>query len=153
MKNDLEKIKDITGEMVLNDMLYKKMQFDLEIVEKSIVNCSFTDDKDVREILLDESYFFRRVLSVLANEDIPFRACIGLFVLVDVLPTLYDEKEDYIGESDSDSDIYKYVIEYGYRNFDKSFENGSDEFEELFEEALDDYDYIFGTEEETDENE
>lgn len=150
MKNDLRPVEEITTEMTFNDMLYKKMQFDLSIVESLLAKYP-GDDKEYVKFLLDEYYFFKRVLSVLANEDIPFKACAGLFMLLDVLPTLYDEKENFIGESDTDEDIYKFVIEFGYRQFDEWLVMDKKEAFEMFSDALDDYDEVIEKEDEDDD--
>lgn len=150
MKNDLRPVEEITTEMTFNDMLYKKMQFDLSIVESLLAKYP-DDDKEYVKFLLDEYYFFKRVLSVLANEDIPFKACAGLFMLLDVLPTLYDEKENFIGESDADEDIYKFVIEFGYRQFDEWLVMDKKEAFEMFSDALDDYDEVIEKEDEDDD--
>lgn len=150
MKNDLRPVEEITTEMTFNDMLYKKMQFDLSIVESLLAKYP-GDDKEYVKFLLDEYYFFKRVLSVLANEDIPFKACAGLFMLLDVLPTLYDEKENFIGESDTDEDIYKFVIEFGYRQFDEWLVMDKKEAFEMFGDALADYDEVIEKEDEDDD--
>jgi len=150
MKNDLRPVEEITTEMTFNDMLYKKMQFDLSIVESLLAKYP-GDDKEYVKFLLDEYYFFKRVLSVLANEDIPFKACAGLFMLLDVLPTLYDEKENFIGESDADEDIYKFAIEFGYRQFDEWLVMDEKEAFEMFSDALADYDEVIEKEDEDDD--
>lgn len=139
MKNDLKKITDIDTEMSINDMLYKKMQYELELVEAMIKNDTDKDEEEFLDFLLDECYFYRRVLSVFANDDIPITACIGLFMLDGVLPTLFDKKDDFIGDSDSDNDIFRFVIEYGYRHCDELRKMDADEFEEIVTDIMDDY--------------
>lgn len=114
MRNDLKKVDDIDFEMQINDMVYKKMQHEFNYVNDKLKRGIFVDE-EYRQLLLDQHYFFRRVLSVLQNNDVPERSCMGLFLLYSILTKLYCDKTKYIGESDSDSDIFKYVVEYGYR--------------------------------------
>ena len=118
MKNDLEKIDNINYEMKLNDMVFRKMQLDLENSNELFTQKGH-DDIKIQNRLFEKNYFFRRVLSVLSDNDIPVNACIGLFTLTDILPELFDHRDEFIGDSDSDSDIYGYVIEYGYRKLDE----------------------------------
>ncbi len=115
MKNDIKEVEKITTEMAINDIVYAMMQDEYDEVEADI-DCYNYDSIDDQ---MSRAYFYKRVLSVLANEDIPERASIGLFSVKYVLDELYENQYDFIGESDKDEDIYKYVIEYGYRMYDK----------------------------------
>lgn len=117
MRNDLKRVDNIDFEMHINDMVYRKMQFEFNYVNNKLKKGLFVDEEYGKQ-LLDQHYFFMRVLSVLQNNDIPERSCMGLFLLYSILTNLYRDKTDFIGESDSDSDIYKYVVEYGYRCID-----------------------------------
>lgn len=117
MRNDLKRVDNIDFEMHINDMVYRKMQFEFNYVNNKLKKGLFVDEEYGKQ-LLDQHYFFMRVLSVLQNNDIPERSCMGLFLLYSILTKLYKHKTDFIGESDSDSDIYKYVVEYGYRRID-----------------------------------
>lgn len=117
MRNDLKRVDNIDFEMHINDMVYRKMQFEFNYVNNKLKKGLFVDEEYGKQ-LLDQHYFFMRVLSVLQNNDIPERSCMGLFLLYSILTNLYRDKTDFIGESDSDNDIYKYVVEYGYRCID-----------------------------------
>lgn len=117
MRNDLKRVDNIDFEMHINDMVYRKMQFEFNYVNNKLKKGVFVDEEYGKQ-LLDQHYFFMRVLSVLQNNDIPERSCMGLFLLYSILTNLYGDKTDFIGESDSDNDIYKYVVEYGYRCID-----------------------------------
>ena len=118
MRNDLKRVDNIDFEMHINDMVYRKMQIEFNYVYNKLKKGLFVDEEYGKQ-LLDQHYFFMRVLSVLQNNDIPERSCMGLFLLYSILTNLYRDKTDFIGESDSDSDIYKYVVEYGYRCIDE----------------------------------
>ena len=142
MKNDIEKATDIDSEMQINDILFKKLQIETAILEYIIKEKIDTKNKDF-ELWLDVSYFFRRVISILSNDDIPFRACVGLFIIPDTLPTLYSNKEKFIGDSDRDTDIFEFVIEYGYRHFDNMAEKGSGCVTKAFKKVAKDYIVIF----------
>lgn len=111
MKTDIEKIEKITSEMALNDIAYLIMQDELDAL-KADIDCGDYDDFGEK---MRRAYFYQRVLSILANEDIPMRATIGLLSTDGILCELYGDRYGFIGESDTDEDIYKYVMEYGYR--------------------------------------
>ncbi len=149
MKNDIEKATDIDSEMQMNDFLFKKLQIETAILEDILKEKINTEDK-LLGLWLDVSYFFRRVISILSNDDIPLRACVGLFIIPDTLPTLYDNKAKFIGDSDRDTDIFEFIIEYGYRNFDKIAEKGSGSVRKSFKKAVKDYNKFFEKDEEDD---
>ena len=67
----------------------------------------------------EKLYFAKRVLSVFQNNDMPIRAAVGLLDNVDIIEALYEDKDEYIGDSDSDTDIWNYVVEHGYRHYDE----------------------------------
>ena len=115
MKTDIEKIEKITSEMALNDIAYLIMQDELDAL-KADIDCGDYDDFGEE---MHRAYFYQRVLSILANEDIPMRATIGLLSTDGILCELYGDRYGFIGESDTDEDIYKYVMEYGYRMYDR----------------------------------
>lgn len=48
-----------------------------------------------------------------------FVAAVGLFDNIDIIESLYEDKEEYIGDSDSDTDIWNYILEHGYRHYDE----------------------------------
>ena len=115
MKIDVEKIKKITNEMSVNDLTYRIMCKEYESIEKDI------DEGNYKNIspIMKKAYFYKRVLSVLENKDVPIRAAVGLIDTVTVLDGLYEDRYEFIGDSDTDEDIYSYVIEYGYRMYDR----------------------------------
>ena len=143
MKNDLKRVGNLDFEMRINDMVYKKMQHELNFVEGTLKRGIFVNERQ-KQSLLDRHYFFKRVLSILQNNDIPERACMGLFLLHSVLACLHEYKCDYIGESDNDSDIYKYVVEYGYRRLDKLCQMDANSLRKLIRENLRNYYDTFG---------
>ena len=110
MKNDVRKVEKLSTEMRVNDLLYNII---FDELDDMIYDC---------ENLADEFamlYFGQRVLSVLENNDMPLRAAVGLFDNVDIIESLYENKEEYIGDSDSDTDIWNYILEHGYRHYDE----------------------------------
>ena len=115
MKIDIEKLEKITDEMAVNDLSYRIMQKEYD---------KFIEDIDIGNYdsigqMMKTAYFYKRVLSVLENKDIPIRAAIGLIDTIKVLDGLYEDRYEFIGDSDTDEDIYEYVIEYGYRMYDQ----------------------------------
>ena len=115
MKIDIEKLKTITSEMMINDLSYKVMQKEYDLFARSIDNGEYDDFGETME----KAYFYKRVLSLLANKDMPIRSAIGLIDTYKVLDGLYEDKYEFIGDSDTDEDIYEYVLEYGYRMYDR----------------------------------
>ena len=115
MKNDTKKVELVTSEMSLNDCLYGLMQKEYDDFVFDF-NIGIYDDDFYAAI--EQAYFFKRVLSVLSDKDIPLRAAIGIFDIPNPLEKLYEEKEMFIGEGDADTDIYEYVLEYGYRQYE-----------------------------------
>ena len=110
MKNDVKKVNEITTEMRINDLIYKIIDDELDDM---IYDCDELDKE------FEKLYFAKRVLSVFQNNDMPIRAAVGLLDNVDIIEALYEDKDEYIGDSDSDTDIWNYVVEHGYRHYDE----------------------------------
>ena len=110
MKNDVKRIDTVTTEMRINDLVYGIMSDELD---NMICGCD-----DVAEEF-ERLYFARRVLSVLQNNDMPVRAAVGLLDNVEIIEALYEDKDEYIGDSDADADIWCFVVEHGYRHYDE----------------------------------
>lgn len=145
MKIDVKKLEKITDEMFANDLSYRIMQkeYDMFIEDIDAGNYESIDS------VMRTAYFYKRVLSVLENKDIPFRAAIGLIDTYKVLDGLYEDRYEYIGDSDTDEDIYEYVLEYGYRMYDQ-ISHLADTPEGVFIKLL--QIMLFGFEDEEDEN-
>jgi len=110
MKNDVRKVEKLSTEMRVNDLLYNII---FDELDDMIYDCDNLADEFAM------LYFGQRVLSVLENNDMPIRAAVGLFDNVDIIESLYEDKDEYIGDSDSDTDIWNYVVEHGYRHYDE----------------------------------
>lgn len=143
MKNYLKRVGNLDFEMRINDMVYKKMQYEYNLLNDRLKKGG-SDSEEYNQFLLDEHYFFKRVLSVFQNNDMPERACMGLFLMWSVMPKLFLNKSDYIGESDNDNDIYKYVVEYGYRRLDKLCQMDANSLRKLIRKNLRNYYDTFG---------
>lgn len=145
MKIDVKKLEKITDEMFANDLSYRIMQkeYDMFIEDIDAGNYESIDS------VMRTAYFYKRVLSVLENKDIPFRAAIGLIDTYKVLDGLYEDRYEYIGDSDTDEDIYEYVLEYGYRMYEQ-ISHLADTPEGVFIKLL--QIMLFGFEDEEDEN-
>lgn len=115
MKNDTKKIELVTSEMSLNDYNYAVMQKEYD---DFVANINIGICNDDIHAAIDQAYFYRRVLSVLSDKDIPLRAAIGILDFIHPLEKLYEEKENFIGELDGDTDIYEYILEYGCRQYE-----------------------------------
>ena len=130
MRTDINKIDDITPEMKLNDILYKEMQEELN----DLVLYFYFDDYDYDEesdIIFDfeDLYFARRVLSVIKNHDLPFKAAIGLYFFDNRLETINDFREDFLPDEDSDAEMFEFILELGYRFYDLIYIPGKTENE------------------------
>lgn len=130
MRTDINKIDDITPEMKLNDILYKEMQEELN----DLVLYFYFDNYDYDEesdIIFDfeDLYFARRVLSVIKNHDLPFKAAIGLYFFDDRLETINDFREDFLPDEDSDAEMFEFILELGYRFYDLIYIPGKTENE------------------------
>lgn len=114
MRTDFDKVEVITDAMRLNDRLYAEMRDELEDYLDAISDLcpeEFTDR-------FEELYFYRRVISVFENYDMPFKVAIGYLDLSNRLEILVGEHFRYIGDDDSDEAIFQYVIEFGYQFYD-----------------------------------
>ena len=150
MRTDINKIDDITPEMKLNDILYKEMQEELN----DLVLYFYFDNYDYDEesdIIFDfeDLYFARRILSVIKNHDLPFKAAIGLYFFNDRLETINDFREDFLIDEDSDTEMFEFILELGYRFYDLIYIPGKTEnemyelvkgFRDFNEEVLKKYD-------------
>ena len=110
MKNDIRKADEVTVEMHVNDIVYGIISDELD---NMICDCEDLPEE------FEKLYFAKRVLSVLENSDMPIRAAVGLLDNVFIVDALLEDKDEYIGESDTDTDIYNFVVEHGYRHYDE----------------------------------
>ena len=110
MKNDIKKADEVTVEMHVNDIVYGIISDELD---NMICDCEDLPEE------FEKLYFAKRVLSVLENRDMPIRAAVGLLDNVFIVDALLEDKDEYIGESDTDTDIYNFVVEHGYRHYDE----------------------------------
>lgn len=126
MRNDIKKIDNITKEMEVNNELYYDM---LDELFDSVCDYYYSADEDKMMDNFETLYFKRRILSVMEKNDIPFRAAIGLFFNKNKLDLLCKFRDDYIEDEDSDTDIYKYILEIGYQFYEQIMYLGADEYE------------------------
>ena len=103
MKNDIRKADEVTVEMRVNDIVYGIISDELD---NMICDCEDLPEE------FEKLYFAKRVLSVLENSDMPIRAAVGLLDNVFIVDALLEDKDEYIGESDTDTDIYNFVVEH-----------------------------------------
>ena len=108
MKNDIRKADKVTIEMRVNDIVYGIISDELDDM---ICDCEDLSEE------FEKLYFAKRVLSVLENSDMPIRAAVGLLDNVFIVDALFEDKDEYIGESDTD--IYNFVVEHGCRHYDE----------------------------------
>lgn len=110
MKNDVRKVDEITTEMRVNDLIYNIIDDELD---NMICTCEDLSEE------FEKLYFGKRILSVFENSDMPIRAAVGLLDNVAIIEALYEDRDRYIGDSDSDADIWNYIVEHGYRHYDE----------------------------------
>ena len=114
MKNDVRKVEKITTEMIVNDIVFKCLVLEYSKLAEAIDIGHYESIEET----LEKAYFYRRVISLLENNDLPMRAAIGLFCPCNTLKAMYSCRSEFIGDSDSDADLYKMIIEFGYRMYD-----------------------------------
>lgn len=131
MRTDIHKLDYVDAAMGLNDSVYGQMSSEADNLT-DVIEAKHGDVK----ANLDELYFYKRVLSVISNYDLPFKAAIGYYELVNSLEMLYENRDRYIGDNDTDEDIFRYVLEYGYMLYDrlaKPFEDEYDVYKRVME--------------------
>ena len=114
MRTDIQKVKQITKEMKINDLLYKEMTTEYDAYVKGLYRL----ERELIPEALEQLYFHKRILSVLSGQDLPLRSAIGLYSLNDKLLKIEAQREQYIGDSDTDNDTYTFLMELGYRIYD-----------------------------------
>lgn len=115
MRTDIQRVKQITKEMKINDLLYNEMKHEYDINVSALCRVDPIKLSKAAEML----YFHRRFLSVLEGQDLPLRSAIGLYSLNHRLLRIEAKRDEYIGDSDTDTDIYSFLLEYGYRIYDR----------------------------------
>ncbi len=116
----------MTEEIKLHDRLYDEMREELDREIEYIAEIE-------PELLYNEFemlYFWRRVLSVLRNHDMPMRCAVGLSHWSNRLLMLSTLRDSYIADEDSDAEIFKYILEIGYKAYDELTEPGDIRMEE-----------------------
>ena len=121
MKTDINMVTNITKKMKINDLLYKEMQEEYGGLVRALRMTPPDSIPDAVESL----YFPRRVLSLLSNQDLPLRCAVGLYAVDSVLSKIAARKDEFIGDSDTDTDIMTLLLELGYRAYDKAAPVGS----------------------------
>ncbi|MBR5088961.1 MAG: hypothetical protein IK093_06000 [Ruminiclostridium sp.] len=130
MRNDIQKIKTVTNQMKINDLLYEAMRKEYDgLVKKA---CEAYNEYFSEEV--EKLYFPRRVLSLLSNQDLPMRCAVGLYSIDGVLIKIASVKEKYIGDSDSDVDIMTLLLELGYKAYAKAKSGAT--IEQVFENII-----------------
>ena len=151
MRTDINKIDDITPEMKLNDILYDEMQEEFNDLVLYFYFDAYDYD-DESDIIFDfeDLYFARRTLSVIKNHDLPLKAAIGLYFFEDKLETINDFREEYLPDEDSDTEMFEFILELGYRFYDLIYIPGKTE-NEMYELIRDYKNYKRGGAEKYDE--
>ncbi len=114
MRTDIHRVKQITKEMRINDLLYDKLKEEYDCYISGLRCLDPNHISEAMELL----YFHRRILSVLSAHDLPLRSAVGLFSLESRLMIIEVQREKYIGDSDTDEDVYTFLMELGYRIYD-----------------------------------
>ena len=115
MRTDFARFCIAAQEAIVNERLYMLMQDELD---KEIKLIATLNPKLIYEEF-DKLYFWRRIISVVRNHDLPYRCVSGLLWLNHKLETLSQYRECFISDCDSDTEVYKYLLEFGYRLFEQ----------------------------------
>lgn len=114
MRTNFKRLQEVTEEMELNDRLYYEMQDELEDELEYISEI----EPELLPEVFDALYFYRRVISVLTDHDLPFKSAVGFFFIRKRLKVLDSLKTEFIDDSDSDSEIFKYLVEFGLQLYE-----------------------------------
>ena len=114
MRTDIQRVKQITKEMKINDLLYNELKTEYDAYVKGLYRL----EREMIPEALEQLYFHKRTLSVLSGQDLPLRSALGLYSLKDKLLKIEARRAQYIGDSDTDTDIYFFLMELGYRIYD-----------------------------------
>ena len=131
MRTDIHRVKQITKEMKINDLLYKEMKDEYD----GYIRGLYRLERELFPEALEQLYFHGRMLSVLSCRDLPLRSAIGLYSLKNKLLKIEAQRNRYIGESDADADVYSFLLELGYRIYDLITPIGSTP-EEMYERVI-----------------
>ena len=113
MRTDIVRVVKVTEEARLNEKLYQEMREELNQEIKMIATLNpKLICKDFEKL-----YFWRRIISVVQNHDLPYRCVVGLLSLSRRLEVLSSFRDSFIADDDSDTEIYKFILEFGYRMF------------------------------------
>ncbi len=95
MRTDIHRVKQITKEMRINDLLYDKMKEEYDCYVRGLHRLN---PKDIPEAT-EQLYFHRRILSLLSDRDLPLRSSIGLYSLESKLLKIEAQRESGISET------------------------------------------------------
>ena len=104
----------ITKEMKVNDLLYKKLRNEYDCYCKGFYKIRRENMPEA----IEKMYFYRRLIAVLAFEDLPIKSAVGLYALNGGLLKIETYRYEYIADADSDSDILMFLLELGYKIYD-----------------------------------
>ncbi len=112
--------------MRLNDRLYDEMREELDREIEYIAKI----EPELLYNKFEMLYFWRRVLSVLGNHDLPIQCALGLSHWSNRLLMLSTLRDSYIADDDSEAEIFKYILEIGYKAYDELVETDDDRMKE-----------------------
>ena len=114
MRTDVHRVGLITKEMQLNDLLYRKLKDEYDGYCNGFSRINHENMSEA----LDKMYFYRRIISVLSDEDLPIKCAIGLYALSGGLLKIETYRYEYIADADSDTDVMMFLLELGYKIYD-----------------------------------
>ena len=117
-KEEIAYIHSANSEAQKKELFGKVRNGQVRVLISDELDNMICDCEDLSEEF-EKLYFAKRILSVLENSDMPIRAAVGLLDNVFIVDALFEDKDEYIGESDTDTDIYNFVVEHGYRHYDE----------------------------------
>jgi len=137
MRTDLNRISKVTKEMRLNDKLYNDMKKELDdfIIEYYFNDYDFDDEDLIYDF--ETLYFMRRILSVIEKHDLPFNAVVGLSIMKNRLKIINEFRDMFLPDEDSDTEMYEFILELGYRFYDITHGLGISD-DELYDILIDD---------------
>ena len=131
MRTDVHRVGLITKEMKLNDLLYRKLKEEYDCYCKGFSRIHHENMVEA----LDKMYFYRRIISVMSDEDLPIKSAIGLYALAGGLLTIETYRYEYIADADSDIDVMMFLLELGYKIYDLIRPDG-DTTDEMYDKVV-----------------
>ena len=122
MKAEIFKHDDVTNERLLNNKLYDEMEDEYN----ANVFAFLEDEPDSDKYDFERLYFMRRILFVIENHDIPYKAAVGLYPFRGRLKLLAQYREKTFVDEEDEAELFNFIVGVGYTFYEIFSTIGSD---------------------------